>query len=149
MDAGWKPRIYFAASIRGGREDRVRYEDLITTLADFGQVLTEHVADANLAADGEADMSDVEIFERDLAWLRSADVVVAEVTTASLGVGYEIASASALDLPILCLFRESSGKALSAMIAGDRSLDCVLYDTRSELVGIITAWFKARGWQRG
>ncbi|GAB1301119.1 2'-deoxynucleoside 5'-phosphate N-hydrolase 1 [Apodemus speciosus] len=66
----------------------------------------------------EATGGDRLIHERDLAWLRQADVVVAEVTQPSLGVGYELGRAVALGKPILCLFRPQSGRVLSAMIRG-------------------------------
>ncbi|EPY76686.1 deoxyribonucleoside 5-monophosphate N-glycosidase [Camelus ferus] len=46
----------------------------------------------------EAAGSDRLIHERDLAWLQQADVVVAEVTQPSLGVGYKLGQAVALKL---------------------------------------------------
>uniref|UniRef100_A0A9L0RAR5 2'-deoxynucleoside 5'-phosphate N-hydrolase 1 n=1 Tax=Equus caballus TaxID=9796 RepID=A0A9L0RAR5_HORSE len=66
----------------------------------------------------EAAGGDKLIHERDLAWLQQADVVVAEVTQPSLGVGYELGRAVALNKRILCLFRPQSGRVLSAMIRG-------------------------------
>lgn len=45
-------------------------------------------------------------------------MVVAEVTQPSLGVGYELGRAIALNKPVLCLFRPQSGRVLSAMIRG-------------------------------
>ncbi|XP_073775739.1 5-hydroxymethyl-dUMP N-hydrolase isoform X1 [Danio rerio] len=47
-----------------------------------------------------------------------SDVIVAEVTQPSLGVGYELGRAVAMNKRILCLFRPFSGKVLSAMIRG-------------------------------
>ncbi len=117
--------IYFAASIRGGREDEQLYRELIAELQQLGTVLTEHIAHPTDVAQGLADR---DIYERDMTWLRSADVVIAEVTTPSLGVGYEIAAAEAIGTPILCLFRPSSGRSLSAMIGGS-SLTVVDYET--------------------
>lgn len=110
-------RIYFAASIRGGREDAELYMRLVAVLARRGQVLTEHVAGASL--EGET-LPDREIHDRDVAWLRSADVVVAEASVPSLGVGYEIAVALGLGKPVLVLFRPAlrPGRRLSAMVAG-------------------------------
>jgi len=110
-------KIYFAGSIRGGREDHAFYLDIIGRLGAYGRVLTEHVGDSELSSFGE-DGRDNEIHDRDIAWLREADCLVAEVTTPSLGVGYEIGRALEWGKPILCLFRKSSGRALSAMIAG-------------------------------
>lgn len=55
-----------------------------------------------------------------MIWLEQCDIVVAEVTTPSLGVGYEIATARHLGKQILCLFHEVPGceGKLSAMIEG-------------------------------
>uniref|UniRef100_A0A4X2K4P3 2'-deoxynucleoside 5'-phosphate N-hydrolase 1 n=1 Tax=Vombatus ursinus TaxID=29139 RepID=A0A4X2K4P3_VOMUR len=111
--------LYFCGSIRGGRQDRALYGRIVSRLRRFGAVLTEHVAAAELGARGEeAAGGDRLIHERDLAWLQQADVVVAEVTQPSLGVGYELGRAVALNKRILCLFRPQSGRVLSAMIRG-------------------------------
>ena len=118
--------IYFAASIRGGRADEQIYLRLIDDLSRHGRVLTEHIAHPD---DVERGLSDREIYERDLAWLRRADVVVAEVTTPSLGVGYELATAEILGLPVLCLFRPSSGINVSAMVTGAPGVRLVAYES--------------------
>ncbi|KAM8779663.1 5-hydroxymethyl-dUMP N-hydrolase [Rhynchonycteris naso] len=111
--------LYFCGSIRGGREDRPLYERIVSRLRRFGTVLTEHVAAEDLSAWGEETAGgDRLIHERDLAWLQQADLVVAEVTQPSLGVGYELGRAVALNKRILCLFRPKSGRVLSAMIRG-------------------------------
>ncbi|KAM9001690.1 2'-deoxynucleoside 5'-phosphate N-hydrolase 1 isoform X2 [Antechinus flavipes] len=111
--------LYFCGSIRGERQDRALYGRIVSRLRRFGVVLTEHVAAAELGARGEeAAGGDRLIHERDLAWLQQADVVVAEVTQPSLGVGYELGRAVAMNKRILCLFRPQSGRVLSAMIRG-------------------------------
>lgn len=48
--------LYFCGSIRGGRgdEERALYARIVARLRRFGAVLTEHVADAELSARGEA-----------------------------------------------------------------------------------------------
>ncbi|XP_031820675.1 2'-deoxynucleoside 5'-phosphate N-hydrolase 1 isoform X2 [Sarcophilus harrisii] len=88
--------LYFCGSIRGERQDRALYGRIVSRLRRFGVVLTEHVAAAELGA----------------------RVVVAEVTQPSLGVGYELGRAVAMNKRILCLFRPQSGRVLSAMIRG-------------------------------
>lgn len=45
-------RIYFAGSIRGGRDDVQLYVKIIKFLQAYGTVLTEHVADPKLEAFG-------------------------------------------------------------------------------------------------
>ena len=118
--------IYFAGSIRAGREDVPVYERLISHLKEFGPVLTEHVGDYRLSVHGQHHLDDVFIHDRDVAWLLSSDVVVAEVTVPSLGVGYEIAMAVRSDIPVIALFR-GPVQQLSAMISGSRQIRVIAY----------------------
>ena len=135
-------KIYFAGSIRGGRGDHALYLDIIGRLGAYGRVLTEHVGDSGLSSFGE-DGRDNEIHDRDLAWLREADCLVAEVTTPSLGVGYEVGRALEWGKPILCLFRKSSGRALSAMIAGSGGVKSRDYENMADLDEIFREFFGA------
>ncbi|MBU0675446.1 MAG: nucleoside 2-deoxyribosyltransferase [Proteobacteria bacterium] len=123
--------IYFAGAIRGGRDDALLYAEFIGYLQRYGRVLTEHVGDPRLLAE-EKSMGEAAIFQRDLAWLTKADLVVAEVTTPSLGVGYEIGLAQAMGKEIICLFRLDSGRSLSAMIAGNQEVRLITYRTLTE-----------------
>ena len=134
-------KIYFAGSIRGGREDWENYAAIIQQLRLFGDVLTEHVGDGTLFNDGEAH-TDREIHDRDLQWLNEADCIVAEVTTPSLGVGYEIACASGWRKPILCLYRLNSHRRLSAMIAGCPQAIVKSYRDMLQLNAILTEFFE-------
>jgi 2'-deoxynucleoside 5'-phosphate N-hydrolase len=134
-------RIYFAGSIRGGREDVVLYQQIIDFLRNYGEVLTEHIGDANLTDIGDDGPTDRFIHDRDLEWLRSADILVAEVTTVSMGVGYEIGRAVESGKKVLCLFRPESGKNLSAMIAGCPGLELMKYQTVKEACEILSTYF--------
>ena len=58
-------KIYFAGSIRGGREKVQDYIKIVNELKKYGKVLTEHVANPDLSASGE-DMTPQEIYERDI-----------------------------------------------------------------------------------
>ena len=120
-------KIYFAGSIRGGREDAALYLEIIEYLNSFGEVLTEHIGDPNLTSAGDDGPNDKYIHDRDLKWLQSSDIMVAEVTSVSMGVGYEIGRAVESGKKILCLYRPDSGKNLSAMIAGCDDLKLVYY----------------------
>jgi nucleoside 2-deoxyribosyltransferase len=77
-----------------------------------------------------------------MIWLLDADIVVAEVTTASLGVGYEIGRALENGKKIICLFRPSSGKRLSAMIEGAPGVITESYETLEEAKKIIDKHLK-------
>lgn len=84
----------------------------------YGEVLTEHVGSSDINAMGETHLTEKQIHDRDMQWLNETDIVIAEVSTASLGVGYEVGRAIELNKKILCLYRSQDGKSLSAMIAG-------------------------------
>jgi len=135
-------KIYFAGSIRGGREDAALYLQIIEYLKNFGEVLTEHIGDPKLTDLGDDGPNDKYIHDRDLAWLQSADVLVAEVTTVSMGVGYEIGRAVESGKKILCLFRSETGKNLSAMIAGCPDLELVKYRNLDEVKIVIDGFMK-------
>ncbi len=134
-------KIYFAGSIRGGRDDKELYSQIIGLLARHGEVLTEHVGDQTLSAMGEAGSSAEYIYDRDMRWLAEADAVVAEVTTPSLGVGYEVAKAENLNKRTLCLFRPAADRRLSAMIAGNRQAAVLEYRSIAELEKILSDFF--------
>ena len=128
--------IYFAASIRGGRGDQAIYLQIIELLKQHGTVLTEHFGDASLTSAGE-NLDDGAIHDRDLEWLRSADVLVAEVTTPSLGVGYEIGRAVEWGKRIICLYRPAEGRRLSGMIAGGAGVVVREYTGAAQLPAIL------------
>ena len=135
-------KIYFAASIRGGRKDQNKYNELIQFLSSEVEVLSEHVGDSSLEQTGEQNLSDKEIYERDLEWLESADAVIAEVTNPSLGVGYELGIAEKLGKPVLCLFDDSDHKrTLSAMISGNHKITTFRYTSldqaKEEIISFI------------
>jgi len=132
-------RIYFSGSIRGASADRETYRIIVEHLKGHGAVLTEHVVEANEVDESEPD--DREIFKQDLEWLKSADVLVAEVTSPSLGVGYEIGKAEEYGIPVLCLFNELGGRRLSAMIDGNDYLVIKRYKTVQEVTKIIDNYF--------
>lgn len=134
-------KIYFAGSILGGRNDKQLYLKIINYLKKYGVVLTEHIGDQKLTGLDEIDPSDEKIYERDLQWLRESDVIIAEVSTPSLGVGYEIATAEKLGKRILCLYRIREEKRLSAMISGNKNLLVKKYKADEELFKIIDGFF--------
>ena len=135
-------KIYFAESIRGGREDKELYLKLIQYLTGYGQVLTEHIGDKNLTEFGEDGPSDELIYHRDISLLKESDVFVAEVSTPSLGVGYEIGKAEDMNKRMLCLYRNKQNKRLSAMIGGNPNIKIAIYTTLEEAKKHIDAFFQ-------
>ena len=126
-------KIYFCGSIRGGRQLATDYQKIIEMLKQYGQVLTEHLGDDIKIETKDRILTDVQIHDRDMNWVRDSDLVVAEVSIPSLGVGYEIGRAIELGIPVLALFRSDSGFTLSAMIAGSEGLTPFVYRQLDEL----------------
>ncbi|MEE9914128.1 MAG: nucleoside 2-deoxyribosyltransferase [Deltaproteobacteria bacterium] len=137
-------KIYFAGSIRAGREDAAIYEAMIAWLKSFGDVPTGHVGNPALSARGDDGPHDRHIHDRDMAWLAACDCVIAEVTTPSLGVGYELGWAAAWKKPVLCLYRLAPGRSLSAMIAGSPGIQTAVYASLCEAKAIMEAFIQTQ-----
>lgn len=125
-----KLKIYFAGSIRGGRDKAEDYKKIADYIEKYAEILDKHVVDPKLNSKGESIRAN-EIYERDIKWIKQSDIVIAEVTNPSLGVGYEIAYAEKLGKRIICLCEKNAN--LSAMISGNPNLDVILYLTVDEL----------------
>lgn len=130
-------KIYFSGSIRGGREDAALYADIIEDLKQYGEVLTEHIGQMNLQED---DITDVQIHDQDMAWLTASDVIIAEVTVPSLGVGYEIGRGLEMKKPIFCFHRTEK---TSAMISGCKEIKTFQYSTLEEIKTLLSNAFKS------
>ena len=135
-------KVYFAGSIRGGRDDQQKYFELIEFLATKVEVLTEHAGNSKVDSRGEKITTDQKIFKRDMHWLQSCDAMIAEVTKPSLGVGYEIGIAEKLGKPILCLFNEKNTKfRLSAMLSGNPQIQVSYYPSLHDAENLILDFF--------
>ena len=132
-------KVYFAASIRGGRADISIYKQLIAYLSNNHEVLTEHIGDDSIIASGEVERTDKAIRDRDIQWIEECDVMVAETTNPSLGVGYELAYAEHIGKPVIILHRTNQSQ-LSAMIAGTDYFDSIYYyEEIEDAIGILEA----------
>ena len=105
-------KIYFAGSISGNYDNF--YTKIINLLKQYDKVLTEHITDKNLSFIDKTKLSNEKIYKIGIKWLETADIIIAEVTTPSLGVGYELGKTENKK-PILCIYRKKSSSRLSAM----------------------------------
>ncbi len=109
--------IYFSCSLTGGRNDQPVYAAIVDYLLSEGhEVPTAHLARSDVM-DAERVVDPVEVFTRDVEWVQACDTLIADVSTPSHGVGYEIALALSLGKPVLCCYRE--GASVSKMITGN------------------------------
>ena len=134
-------KIYFAGSIRGGRDDASTYLELINYLKNFGKVLTEHVGSLDLTNQGEK-LPLIHIHNRDLDWLLDCDVLIAEISTPSLGVGYEIGRAIEHKKKVLCIYSDKKGETVSGIIRGCPDIISVSYSTIERAENTISNFMK-------
>ena len=103
-------------------------------------VLTEHVGNPDVFG-YEQGLIPEEIYERDITWLRESDMVIAECTNPSLGVGYELAFAEKLGIPCH-VFNNEAGTRLSAMLGGNPYFQIHPYSDESEIYSVIDILLK-------
>ena len=130
---------YFTESIRGGRSDASLYQELIKKIKETATVLTEHIGNPSLSITESS--SDVDIYVQDTTWLKESDLVIAECTNPSLGVGYELAYAEKLNKPVHILYRPNDSN-LSAMLKGNSYFHIHTYNTKEEALKIIESILK-------
>jgi nucleoside 2-deoxyribosyltransferase len=113
-----KVKVYFACSVRGGGDTSL-YLSIINAIKSAGGEVLSEIFVHDAINYGGSPLPVDEIYKRDTEMIKEADVMIAEVTNPSLGVGYELAYAENLDRPILCLFKKDAKNSLSAMVAGN------------------------------
>ena len=128
-------KIYFAGSIRGGRVDAALYQQIIEHIKQTDIVLTEHIGSPDLNII-EHSKRDVEIYDQDMGWLRECDMVIAECTCPSLGVGYELAYAEKCGKPCHIFYNKSKAH-LSAMLTGNPYFNIYPYENDSEIFAAV------------
>jgi nucleoside 2-deoxyribosyltransferase len=126
--------IYFACSITGGREFESAYQKIVAALMlDGHEIPTSHLAQSEVM-ENERALAPRDVYERDVNWIRNCDLLIAEVSVPSHGVGYEIGFALNIGKPVLCLHQQN--RSVSKMISGnsDPFLNMVSYSTVEEAV---------------
>lgn len=109
--------IYFACSITGGREFEAAYQEIVAALtADGHEIPTSHLVQSDVM-ENEHELSPQDVYERDVNWIKKCDVLIAEVSVPSHGVGYEIGAALNIGKPVLCIYQKE--RKVSKMITGN------------------------------
>ncbi len=136
-------KIYFSGAISAGRDNAAIYQHIVARLQAQGhEILSAHVADPDVL-DHERDVPARRVFDRDVAWLDECDVMIAEVSTPSTGVGYEYGYALHIGKPVLGVYR--SGLRMSKMITGNPApnLTVATYDDELELDQKVDAFLES------
>ena len=138
-------QIYFSCSITGGRQDQPIYQRIVEHLQARGHTVpTALLADAQMEPP-EAQLDAAAVYARDVNWVKTSQALIAEVSTPSHGVGYEIGLAESLGLPVLCCYQV--GRKVSKMITGNPSPAVMVraYRTPDEALEILDAFLKKIG----
>ena len=115
---------------------------MINHLENYGEVLTKEVGDDNLIELTDRELSDSEIYIRDMTQITLSDVAVAEVSIPSFGVGYELRCIEELKKKHLLLYGNNSQKRLSPMIAGNKFFNIRNYKNLEEAFSYIDNFMK-------
>ena len=141
-------RIYFACSITGGRRNEAVYQAMVAAMEAAGHDVPTAVLARPEVMELEVVTEPEDVFTRDFGWLKSSQALVAEVSTPSHGVGYEICTGLGMGIPVLCCYRR--GETVSKMILGNSSpgLQIKEYEDEAEAVKIVEGFLQgieARG----
>ena len=125
--------IYFSGSIYGGRQKIETYKKLVEEVKKYGDVLNPEVADDNVI-ENEKTISDNVVFETLEKKLNQADLIFAEFTVTSLGVGYEIGYADSHNKRIIGIYDETVTSKITTMLRGNKRLKIISYKNINEII---------------
>ena len=126
-------KIYISGSIYGGTQKIETYKILIKELEKYGEVLNKQVADENTIAN-EAYQKDEDIFSDLEKKLYEADLIFAEVSIPSLGVGYELGFADKIGKKIIAIYDCNYVEKVSTMIRGNKRIKLIPYKDIEEII---------------
>lgn len=137
--------IYLACTVRGDRGAIAGLRTLAAALeADGHTILTKHLLDDNV--DGaEAALTNRAVYDRDLAWLESCDMLIAEASGSSFGVGFEVGyvlgRSERTNQRVVMIYRADRRDAISRLIVGNAHPRCetLAYLDPAELVESVVA----------
>jgi nucleoside 2-deoxyribosyltransferase len=137
-------KIYFAAPITNKIPNLNLYSKIVKYLSHYGNVLNKRLGDRKFWKERKnKKFSEREIHDFDLKLLLKSDVVVAEISSPSLGVGYEIGRAVERKKPVLALYNKKIKKQVSKMILGAHEITIRPYRTSTEIKSIIRKFFNS------
>ncbi|MBI1874200.1 MAG: nucleoside 2-deoxyribosyltransferase [Acidobacteria bacterium] len=142
-------RIYLACTVRGDRAGILAGRAIAERLRQHGhEVLTTHLLADDVEA-AESKMSEDAVYRRDLDWLAQCDVLVAEASGSSYGVGFEVGyvlgRARYTRQRVVLLYDATRRHAISRLISGNCDEACTkfAYTSIDDLTAFIDRHFQA------
>ena len=143
--------VYLACTVRGDRGALDSARRIAFTIGECGHtVLTSHLLDDNVDV-AESTLTEQEVFERDLAWLARADLLIAEASGSSFGVGFELgyflADAAASRRRALLLYDVTRRHMVSRLAIGNSHPHCTTraYRDAADLSRAVAAFLTPAG----
>ena len=132
--------IYLACTVRGDRSAVSALRGLVTSLEAAGHVvLTKHLLADNVES-AESQLTERQVYDRDIAWLEACDILVADASGSSFGVGFEVgyvlARSDRTSQRVLLLYSATRAHAVSRLIVGNAHPRCEVqkYENPEDLV---------------
>jgi nucleoside 2-deoxyribosyltransferase len=133
-------RIYLACTVRGDRGAVTALRSLVAALEQRGHtIVTKHLLEDNVDM-AEAALTERDVYERDIAWLESCDLLIADASGSSFGVGFEVGyvlgRADRTSQGVLLLYRADRVNQISRFIPGNSHPRCTVlkYENPADLV---------------
>lgn len=135
--------IYLACTVRGDRGGVLAGRAICERLEHHGHaVLTKHLLADNVET-AESQLTERDVFRRDLEWLTACDVLVAEASGSSYGVGFEVGyvlgRAQSSGQRVVLVYDATRRDKISRLITGNEDPACTTfgYGSIAELTAFI------------
>jgi len=127
--------VYLACTVRGDRGGLAAARAIADAVERHGHtVITRHLL-ADDVERAESALTERQVFERDIAWLDSSELLIAEASGSSYGVGFEagyvLGRAERTGQRVLLLYDAARGASVSRLIAGNSHRFCTTYPYRN------------------
>jgi 2'-deoxynucleoside 5'-phosphate N-hydrolase len=136
-------RIYLACTVRGERSGVLAGRAICQRLQQLGhEVLTTHLLEEDVES-AEAQLTEQQVYRRDIDWLSQCDVLVAEASGSSYGVGFEVGyltgRARETGQRVLLVYDAARRHTVSRLISGNCDDVCTTfaYDSIEDLTAFI------------
>ena len=142
--------IYLACTVRGDRGAVEGLRALVVSLEGGGHtVLTKHLLDDNVEG-AESALTERAVYDRDIAWLEACDILIADGSGSSFGVGFEVGyvlgRSDRTDQRVVLLYRADRRDQISRLIVGNGHPRCrvISYAAGAELVAAVVSAIEGR-----
>jgi 2'-deoxynucleoside 5'-phosphate N-hydrolase len=111
---------------------------------DGHTILTKHLLDDNVDS-AEAALTERQVYQRDIKWLEACDLLIADASGSSYGVGFEVGyvlgRSDRSNQRVLVLYHADRQPVISRLIAGNCHARCttVAYRDGEELARTVAA----------